>query len=246
MNMRFYGFRSGLLKRRGFTLVELLISIAMFSLFTLTITQLLMGGIDSFKRGQVITTLKNDVKTCLTQIEADLRYANSRSSFTDPVYTSGNQSLVMSFYRFYARDTDWTVDGSTSTYKVDYAIEQEGDTYVLNYSKRSGTKYKMLDDVMLSTVPGQAGTSGNYNSYFQWGRVSYGSNINTVPEDVMNIRLTSGRYLGKEILTMTMSSAVAVRTPVECSNMKASGGIRTQAVELLPFEVNLRSGSLSF
>ncbi|MGM9999480.1 MAG: type II secretion system protein J [Candidatus Bruticola sp.] len=246
MNMRFNGLRSNASRQRGFTLVELLIAIAMFSLFTLTLTQLLMGGIDAFKRGQVITTLKSDVKSCLTQIESDLRFANSRSSFTDPVYTSGNQSLSASFYRFPARDIDWTVDGSTSTYKVDYTIDKEGDTYVLNYAKKSGTKYKMIDNVMLSTVPGQAGTSGNYNSYFQWGRVSYGSNINTVPEDVMNVRLTSGRYLGKEILTMTMSSAVAVRTPVSCSNMKASGGIRTQSVELLPFEVNLRAGSVSF
>lgn len=233
-------------ERYGFTLVELLIAIAMFSLFSLTLTQLLMGGLDSFKRGQVLSTLRGELSTAMSLIEADLRSATGSRAFTSPVYTSNAQVLKASFSRFVRRDNDWDVVGTVNSYKVEYSIDKEGDSYVLNYTDKDQQKYKILDNVMLSSVPGQAGTSGSYNSYFQWDRVSYGDNVNKVPDDVLQIRLMSGRYLGKEIMTMSMATSVSVRTPTSASDMKASGGLRTQDTEIPPFELQLRAGNLSF
>ena len=233
-------------RQYGFTLVEILIAVTMFALFSLTLTQLLMGGLDAFKRGQVLSKLRGELTTALSFIEADLRSATGSRAFTSPVYTSNAQVLKASFSRFIRRDTDWYVTGTVNSYKVEYSIDKEGDSYALNYTGKDQQKYKILDNVMLSSVPGQAGTAGSYNSYFQWNRVNYGGNVNQVPDDVLQVRLMSGRYLGKEIMTMSMSTSVSVRTPTNAANMRASGGLRTQATELPPFKVQMRTGCLSF
>lgn len=59
--------------RRGLTLIETIVTIFVFSLLVLTITQLLTGGIRAWQRGNTRMKLRADARDAIDQIQADFR-----------------------------------------------------------------------------------------------------------------------------------------------------------------------------
>ncbi len=129
-----------------------------------------------------------------------------------------------------------------------------------------GASYVILDNVLLGDIPGVAPSGANYQSFFQWVRVRGQTNVasaGAVPQSVMEIRLKAGRYVGREVISMTLDGAVAVRNcnsnyeymmPATGRNNTlkvgsgSNGGIQDVDLSVEPLTTvrNLRSGRLAF
>ena len=243
--MRFSGRTSR--RRAGFTLMEIMIAVTLFSLFTLTITAVLRGGLMSFKRGQVLSALRGDVSNAMSHIAISLRAAaQGANSVSMPALTSADQSKSLTLTRlkpYCTGSIDKTSSASLNSsivdvasnysYAIAYKIEKSGDVYNLYCTDAnvSNNSYILLDNVMCSSVPGGEGSGV---SYFQWKRRRGETDV--APSYVMNIRLMSGKYCGEDLLTCTMATEAAVRSPgyssSDWSPIKASGKTRSLAPEI--------------
>ena len=243
-------------RRRGFTLVEILVAIALFSVFSLTLARLLMGGMYSYKHGQAFAALRSRAQDTLDLINADIRNAVSPDKVSQPVSTSSNQSLNLGLTRYEkGREGSGGVWGSLqyaartpSTYDISYKIKKDGDVYVLENTEKN-TTYIVVDNVMLGESFGSSGVAGSYSSYFRWCK-EFGSNTSAVPRQVLESRIRLGRYVNQDLVTVALHSYCAVQnTPTtqweNNGNMRTVGTTRTIATKPA-LTRTLRSGRLSF
>lgn len=253
--MRFLGRTSR--RRAGFTLMEIMIAVTLFSLFTLTITAVLRGGLMSFKRGQVLSALRGDVSNAMSHISTSLRSAaQGANSISMPALTSSDQSKTLSLTRlkpYCTGSNDKTSTNSLNSnivnvasnysYAISYKIDKSGDVYNLYCTDAnvSNSSFILLDNVMCAAVPGAEGSGV---SYFQWKRKRGDTDV--APSYVMNIRLMSGKYCGEDLLTCTMVTESAVRSPGYSSSawlpIKASGKTRSLAPEIPAINRMFRPG----
>lgn len=242
-------------RRAGFTLMEIMIAVTLFSLFTLTITAVLRGGLMSFKRGQVLSALRGDVTNAMSHIEVSLRAAaQGVNSISVPALTTSDQSKNLSLTRMesYCGSVYHTKSNlfsnivnmaSSYSYAISYTIDKSGDVYNLYCTDANvgNSSYILLDNVMCAAVPGAEGSGV---SYFQWKRRRGETDV--APSYVMNIRLMSGKYCGEDLLTCTMVTESAVRSPGYSSNdwlpIKASGKTRSLAPEIPAINRMFRPG----
>ena len=257
--------------RRGFTLVELLIALVLFSILSTTLMQIMLGGLDSMKRGRAMSRLRADMAMAMSMVKSDLECAKSLDSITAPQFTSTSKSLELKFDRLIkGRDKNvrkkdaWDVweSNQPGTVNVQYLIRDES----LFRKEGDGASYVILDNVLLGDIPGVAPSGANYQSFFQWVRVRGQTNVasaGAVPQSVMEIRLKAGRYVGREVISMTLDGAVAVRNcnsnyeymmPATGRNNTlkvgsgSNGGIQDVDLSVEPLTTvrNLRSGRLAF
>ena len=257
--------------RRGFTLVELLIALVLFSILSTTLMQIMLGGLDSMKRGRAMSRLRADMAMAMSMVKSDLECAKSLNGVMAPQPTSTSKSLELKFDRLVkGRDKNlrkkggWDVWNSNQpgTVTVQYLIKDES----LFRKEGDGASYVILDNVLLGDIPGVAPSGANYQSFFQWVRVRGQVNVaseGAVPQSVMEIRLKAGRYVGREVISMTLDGAVAVRnsnseveyimpatgrnnTLVKAPPNTVTYGDVDLSVDPLSTVRNLRSGRLAF
>ncbi len=231
--------------------------------------QIMLGGLDSMKRGRAMSRLRADMAMAMSMVKSDLECAKGLDGITAPQPTSTSKSLELKFDRLVkgrdknSRKTDWNVweSNQPGTVTVQYLIKDES----MFRKEGDGASYVVLDNVLLGDIPGVAPSGANYQSFFQWVRVRGKTNVasaGSVPQSVMEVRLKAGRYVGREVISMTLDGAVAVRNrnSNEEYMMPATGRNNTTrsatdpyfytgkdlSVEPLTTVRNLRSGRLAF
>ena len=102
-------------QRRGLTLVETIVVIFVFSLLTLTITQLLNGGLRAWRKGQARFTLRTDARDALDQVQAEIRQATTAPTLSNPFSGSPTYYKTLALTR--------TPAGGGTTTSVTFAID---------------------------------------------------------------------------------------------------------------------------
>lgn len=210
---------------RGFTIIEVMMAMVAFSLFTLTITMLLKSGLHTFNRGKILTDLHQEVKKSLSLVSIDVKCTDEPNS----MYIDTGRQLEFATIR-YARSVldddcnDGLVNGSLvsrGTYDVvGYSIVRSNadDCYELVRSCDDYNNMVVLEDVLLGETPSDEGTSSTYASYFKANRINGNFRYGTeAPYPTMEIRMRAGRYFGKDFLTCTMTTVCSTlnRQPVD-------------------------------
>ena len=212
-------------RERAMTLLEILIAIALFAIFTLTLTQLLMGGMRTYRRGQAISTMRNDIKNALDTIDADVRSAYKVSEDL----LKGSASLEFSLY------TNKQVLGSSATPRsveeVDITYKLVADEGVL--LRTEGTQTSVLArDLLVSDVMGSS------ESYFT---LATDGTDETEPYTSIEARLTAMRYVGTDEQRMSM----VTRTQVS-ADYSATEWASSQVVNYVPLHSFPSSGDWFF
>ena len=202
-------------RQRGMTLFEITVAIALFALFTLTLTQLLMGGMRVYKRGQVLSTMRNDLKNAMETVSNDVRMAQS---FPDMVIGKSNT------LKFYIYPQDLT-DPTKTLGKVAVTYELDSTNGLLTRTEGSSSTL-LARDLLISS------TATNSESYFQL--VADGTNEDN-PNYIVEIRLSALRYVGTDeqrLSMVTRATASALyedsytRNPVDMVPVVEIGDLR--------------------
>lgn len=186
-------------RRRGFTLLETLVAATLFTVFSITLSQLLMGGMATFKKGQAISSLRADLRSTLDVMARDFRSATGG----DVVYPPLNAG-----YQKYSDCLEFTRASQAAQGQPNSSVKVGDVVYTLNYA--NGTLVREADGadpVLLAEnlligerIGEQAGT--NPRSYFAW--VVNQTSDEYQRGNVMEMRLTGAKYIGTELQTMSV------------------------------------------
>ena len=108
--------------RKGATLIEVLVAVAVFAILTSLIVSFWSTGIQMYERQNSLTQANQNLNLALNVVSSDLRQAiNDPPQYPFPNLTNPSQSLV--FYRYeYNSQT-----GALDLYKIQYQITSSGD-----------------------------------------------------------------------------------------------------------------------
>lgn len=189
--------------RAGFSLLEVLVAVGLFSIFTLTLTRLMMGGMQTFQRGQAISVLRSDLRSALDLISADFRQSTG-----DPFFYSGwgsTRTLDLEFRRAVFESDDDPADLVTITYEI--------DPFTNRLTRSDGT-YQVLvaENILVAARPGEGTGQDQYRSYFRAI-----ANPGLGPETerdyfTLETRLTGMRYSGAQEQRLSMVTWTSQRT----------------------------------
>lgn len=202
--MRIYAKRRALF---GFTLVEVLVAVALFALFTLTLTQLLIGGMRTFRRGNTVSELRSDLKNALDIMASEFRAVNGVDQvFSPQVSTSNAKVLNLSFNR-----TSQTTNNATSisTLTVSYVINPTSNTLVRQVAGQSDVL--IAENILVGASLGESDTT-NPRSFFSWVTNVGVDADRDAPNNVLEMRLTGMKYVGTEEQKLAVTTQVAVRS----------------------------------
>ena len=181
--------------RAGFSLLEVLVAVGLFSIFTLTLTRLMMGGMQTFQRGQAISALRSDLRSALDLVSADFRQSTGDSFSYNSWVTK--QDLVLEFRRAVFEGESELASLVTITYEIDPTTNRltrnEGGRIVL-----------VAENILVGARPGESAGVGYYRSYFQ----ATANPVHGPEEDRSNFtletRLTGMRYSGAQEQRLSM------------------------------------------
>lgn len=226
--------------RSGFTLVEVLVTIALFAIFTLTLGQLLMGGMKTFRRGQALSSIRNELKTSVEMISAELRGADSTMLYApDPNVDGYSHKESLSFGRWYnnpanAQSTD-TIE--TVHYKLNVA-----DGTLTRQDSRDEIEVVVAENIVMGS--GLGGVGEDSPSYFCLVR-NYNEDADRgIPHHIVGVRLTGRKYVGTDEVRLTVSTETALRSGYQDADASSDGvgvegsststnGVRADYVPLL-------------
>ncbi len=204
--MRMYAKRRALF---GFTLVEVLVAVALFALFTLTLTQILIGGMRTFRRGNTISELRSDLKNALDLMASEFRAVNGVDQvFSPQVSASYSKVLNLSFNR-----TSQTTNNATSisTITVNYVINSTSNTLVRQVA--GSNDVLIAENILVGSTLGDSSLDNtNPRSYFCWVTSVGVGEDKDAPNNVLEMRLTGMKYVGTEEQKLTVTTQVAVRS----------------------------------
>ncbi|NMA28830.1 MAG: prepilin-type N-terminal cleavage/methylation domain-containing protein [Burkholderiales bacterium] len=185
--------------RAGFSLLEVLVAVGLFSIFTLTLTRLMMGGMQTFQRGQAISVLRSDLRSALDLISADFRQSTG-NSFNYASWTN-NQALTLKFQRavFDGSDNPASLNIIFIFYNIDPLTNR------LTRREESPSRTVLVaENILVGPRPGESAEVGHYRSYFQatanpvYGPEQERSNF------TLETRLTGMRYSGRQEQRLSM------------------------------------------
>jgi len=122
--------------RRGFTLVELLLSMAFFSFILLFITTGFIIISRAYNKGLTVKLVQDEGRGLIEQLTREIRVAGSASIITDNV----NKCLELNGYRYY-----WSVPISTDAGSPGRLYREEGKKCLSSPITTSGGE-SVLDD----------------------------------------------------------------------------------------------------
>ena len=127
--------------------------IFVFSMLTLTITQLLTGGIRAWTRGNTRMKLRADAREAVDQIQADFRQCSAVGVGVITPSAAGAPSSTLQFSRY-----DNTGTGTTKI--ITYTINSAARTL----TRQEGTDTTVIAENVVDIDP----RDNNRKSYFQW------------------------------------------------------------------------------
>lgn len=189
--------------RAGFSLLEVLVAVGLFSIFTLTLTRLMMGGMQTFQRGQAISVLRSDLRSALDLISADFRQSTP-DSFPYASWVD-QRDLELEFRRAVFEGDDEPADLITITYEIDPTT---------NFLTRSDGTHEVLvaENILVGARPGESTASDLYRSYFRaTANPGYGPETDR-DYFTLETRLTGMRYSGAQEQRLSMVTWTSQRT----------------------------------
>ncbi len=180
---------------RGLTLIETIVVIAVFALLAVTATQMLMGGVRAWRKGQMRTELRATARSAMDLILTDLR---QMSSYTSPLTTSPSYDLAMVKFK---RDPS---SGDPTTVSVTYTFDISNHTLIRTESSEA----VVIAENVVYTDP----RSGVVKSFFQWDSTYSNMKISLyVVEDATS--LAAGDEKVREDVTLTSTAYKMIATP---------------------------------
>lgn len=205
-------------KIRGFTLIEVLIVVAIMGMLLLTLSKLTSDGIKVYKRGIVQTEMKNQIRKTMDQITSDLRQADVGSGWVTPARTTDTIAPKSELeFRRYVYDSNAASTPTPATVK--YVFEEEpGNTgyYMLTREINEGgvLRFGILADGLKFTKNSESG------SYFKWktdGMDSSKADLNS-----LLVVLVMEKYSGNIREEIKVQTAVVIRSE-ELQNPEVGG-----------------------
>ncbi len=190
---------------RGFSLLEVVVAVGLFSLFTLTLTRLMLGGMETYKRGQAISSLRADLRSALDLISADFRQSTNNHA---PIYLWGsNQQSSLTFKRHVAQSS-----GGATEQTIVYTLDSTKN----RLTRFDGTRTVLVgENILVGPRLGDAPTQGQFRSYFKWA-----VNPNLEADKyftyfTMEVRLTGLRYSGSQEQRLSMVTWISQRADLD-------------------------------
>jgi type II secretory pathway pseudopilin PulG len=132
----------------GFTLVELLMYIGIFSILTISLFQLFTLIVDTQKESESGSSVFLDGQYILNRFKYDVNRANSANISQVGVGTSSAQfSIGSQIFTYYLSDGDLILDTSSETASLNSI---DSDVSSLNFLKVSDSKGKNQDTITIS------------------------------------------------------------------------------------------------
>jgi len=181
-------------RKKGFTLVELLFVLLVFTIFMMSLIKITMDGLKIYRRGVSQTEMKQQLRRAMSAITNDVRQAvpeSGTSGWTHPDYQDDatDPVLQLNFYRYVYDGADPNIpDTRLIEYKL---VEDVDDTYKLTRIETIGgsPRYNVLATNLV--VDSSAELNG---SHFRWGR--NGMNTALADNSVLIVRLLMKKYHG--------------------------------------------------
>ncbi len=203
-------------RRAGFSLLEVLVAVGLFSIFTLTLARLMMGGMQTFQRGQAISVLRSDLRSALDLVSADFRQS-TKDSFSYASWVD-KRDVVLEFRRAVFESDDELAGLVTITYEIDPTT---------NFLTRSDGTHEVLvaENILVGARPGESTASDLYRSYFR----ATANPVHGPEEDrnsfTLETRLTGMKYSGAQEQRLSMVTWTSQRTTpsLDVTNPRLSG-----------------------
>lgn len=224
----------------GFSLLEILVAMGIFALFTLTLTRIMMGGMQTFRRGQAISAIRSDLRTALDLITAEFR--QSTSAVTSPSYPSANaKTLTLTFRRS-------TLSGSTVTETpITYAIDAATNR-LTRTDLDTLQRVLVAENILTGQRLGESQGADLSPSYFYWAvNPSVTSDPLQANHDsaTLEIRLTGLKFEGQQQQRMSMVTQVSQRFPFDLTATNANAKLNPKVSLAIPADLG-RPGGLFF
>lgn len=191
-------------RNQGFTLIELLVAIGLFALFTLTLTRLMLGGMQTFQRGQAISTIRAELRSAMDLIAADFRQA---SVIFDPDPKAGVEKSTVLTFRRYTR----AASGAVTEVPITYVIDYKGNNTLTRHDLTTDQKVLVAENILVGAHFGEDESSSLYRSYFYWA-VNPGMTADTNRTFLtLEVRLTGLKYQGRQEQRLSMVTRISQR-----------------------------------
>lgn len=194
-------------RQHGFSLLEILIAIGIFALFTLTLTRIMMGGMQTFRRGQAVSAIRADLRSALDLIAADFRQS---TEVTTPSYQGGK---VKSFFLNFTRTS---LSGGTNVSNV--TINYEINATLNRLTRRDLTSNQTVlvaENILAGPRLGEAQGADLSPSYFVWATNPNAGYDPKYDFGTMEVRLTGLKFEGQQQQRMSMVTQISQRIPVD-------------------------------
>lgn len=189
----------------GFSLLEILVAIGIFALFTMTLTRIMLGGMQTFKRGQAISGIRSDLRSAMDLISADFRQA--RPAVTIPSFASGKvNSWTLTFDRYADAGTGNTEP--TITYQITSANR------LTRTDLDTGQVVLVADNILTGPRLGESPGVALSPSYFKWAIIPTSSydGPQGYQFGTLEVKLMGLRFEGQQEQRMSMVTRIAQRT----------------------------------
>lgn len=138
-------------KRKGITLIELIVTIAIFSIVIVAIMNLFVFNNKVYSRSEKLSQVQFDVRMASDYITNELRNKTDISTTDSTMTSSIDLSSLQAKY--------------SSVKSVSFSISKEGDKYIVNYvisgSDPNGDNLYTLDtDVLLNNIKNTTESTG--------------------------------------------------------------------------------------
>jgi len=194
---------------KGFTLIEVLIVVAISGLLLLSLSKITLDGIKVYKKGIVQTEMKSQIRKTMDMITSDLRQANTASGWVKPTRTDDmvTPQSELIFRRYvYKSDNESTPTSALVKYKFEIEPGNSG-YYMLTREvtdENNVVRYGILADG-LKFVEGSDSAS-----HFRWN--IDGMNSSKADINSLLVVLVMERFPGNIREEIRVQTAVAIRS----------------------------------
>lgn len=195
-------------RRAGFSLLEVVVAVGLFSIFTLTLARLMMGGMQTFQKGQAMSALRSDLRSALDLVSADFRQS-TRDSFSYESWVD-KRDVVLEFRRAVFESDDEPAGLVTITYEIDSSTNR-----LTRIESSSESEFEVLvaENILVGPRLGEEPTAPNLAlSYFR----ATANPVHGPEEDrdnfTLETRLTGMKFSGAQEQRLSMVTWTSQRT----------------------------------